>query len=152
MNTFVDSDRAVTTGDTVHKEHFPKLGNVHHPPWAQRYLKRTRVPQFQDCATLSPQLQMFSKTPTFRIRHFMAPPCRASLSAPSYFCTLMFKTCITLQTCDVSHASEFPLIISSMICNSFKIVMRSLLLVFVCFPAFGVVHFQLFSMEMSVLR
>ena len=50
------------------------------------------------------------------------------------------QTCITFQTRDHSHASDFPLS-SLMVCISYKFVMDSAFLEFMCFPAFGVVHF-----------
>ena len=49
--------------------------------------------------------------------------------------TFKLVTGITFQTRDGSHASELPLT-SSMVCNSFKLVMDLVFLESMCFPAF----------------
>ena len=82
----------------------------------------------------------------------MAQPRRAD-SQHRVFNTVEFlhpdiQTCTTFQTRDGSHASEFPLT-SLVVYKSFKFVMHSAFLEFVCFPAVGVVHFQRFTCESS---
>ena len=58
---------------------------------------------------------------------------------------LPFKlvTAITLQTRDESYVFRI-LFTSLMVCNSIKFVVDSAFFEFMCFPAFGVVHFQRF--------
>ena len=73
------------------------------------------------------------QTLTFKIRHFMARPCRAD-SQRHVFNTVEFqhndiRICLTFQIRDQSHASKSS-ITSLMVCNSFT-----------CFPACDVVHF-----------
>ena len=126
----------------MEKPHRPSLDSV--------LLKR--VHKFQERTKLSAQLQIVSETLTFRIRHFMAQPRRAD-SQHRVFNAIEFlhpdiQTCTTFQTRDGSHASEIPLT-SLMVCNSFKFVMDSVFLEFMCFPACGIVHFKRFTSESS---
>ena len=112
---------------------------------------------FRSAQKLSSQLHIASETVTFRIRYSVAQLCRADPQRQHYripahqhsnfeFPTLLdfnIQTCVTFQTREQSHASEFPLT-SLVVCNSFKLVMDSASLEFMYSPSFDVVHIQRF--------
>ena len=105
-------------------------------------LTATGVHKFQKCTNLPTQLQIVHETLTFKIRHFMARPCRAG-SQRQVLNTIEFlyndiQTWINFEIRDQSHASRSS-ITSLMVCNSFT-----------CFPALDVVHFQRFPCGSSL--
>ena len=131
------------------------LRNLITPPWTLCSFG-TRVHKFWNAQNCPRNFKLFD-TRNFKIRHFMAQLCRADsqhrvLNTIEFLhchCSCMIRytfklvTGITFQTRDGSRASEFPLT-SLMVCNSFKLLMDSVLFEFMCFPVFDVVHFPRF--------
>ena len=94
------------------------------------------------CAALIRNVQSSTssnfRTPTFKLR------------VPNTIGLLHndIQTCVTFQTGEQSHASEFPLT-SLVVRNSIKFVMDSASLEFMCSPSFDVAHFQRFPFGSS---